>query len=111
LWKPSYLERTPDWDRLHHLEIAITLKSICCCQLKSNGHYQKCFNRKYQILSISVINHSAITTSQEILTQSVDFTSLDAFRCIDYPYMGYITIDSLQSFLRSNGAKLTYDEL
>lgn len=46
-----------------------------------------------------------------MLISSYDFNSLDAFRSIDNPYLGYITLDSLSSFLSRNGVSLSYDEL
>ena len=36
---------------------------------------------------------------------------MDAFRCIDNPFLGYVTIDSLSDFLGRNGVTLSYDEL
>lgn len=53
----------------------------------------------------------SITTDQEYLTSSFDFNSLDAFRSIDDPYLGYITYDSLSSFMEKCGITLSYDEL
>jgi len=74
------------------------------------------FNRNYQILSKvylleRIMTLRNITLAQDQLSTSVEFNSLDAFRCIDTTYLGFITIESLNEFLRSNNSALSYDEL
>jgi len=60
-----------------------------------NGDFLKSSIKKFKIISnYCIFEISSIATAQEILTGSADFTSLDAFRCIDQTFLGYITIET-----------------
>lgn len=56
-------------------------------------------------------NFSEIQIALELLNNSHDFTSLDAFKIIDINNMGYITIDTLEQFTKSCDVMLSSDEL
>ena len=54
-----------------------------------------------KLFSQEINNYRYVKPSNQILVGSLDFDSLEAFKSLDLFNLGFITIDSLDMFMRS----------